>query len=60
MRFVNLNAFKLANELISKSKKIVIYGEGSSGLVAKEFEYQLIKIKKMLIVTLITASNSVL
>ncbi|WP_333987078.1 MurR/RpiR family transcriptional regulator [Providencia huaxiensis] len=43
---VNLNAFTQANELISKSKKIVIYGAGSSGLVAKEFEYQLIKIKK--------------
>ncbi|MCW2257464.1 DNA-binding MurR/RpiR family transcriptional regulator [Providencia alcalifaciens] len=43
---VNLNAFEHANELISKSQKIVIYGAGSSGLVAKELEYQLIKIKK--------------
>lgn len=43
---VNLNAFEQANELISKSQKIVIYGAGSSGLVAKELEYQLIKIKK--------------
>ncbi|WP_236611224.1 MurR/RpiR family transcriptional regulator [Providencia burhodogranariea] len=43
---VNLNSFKQANELISKSQKIVIYGAGSSGLVAKELEYQLIKIKK--------------
>ncbi|OAT52226.1 MurR/RpiR family transcriptional regulator [Providencia heimbachae] len=43
---VNLNTFMQANELISKSQKIVIYGAGSSGLVAKEFEYQLIKIKK--------------
>lgn len=43
---VNLSAFEQANELISKSQKIVIYGAGSSGLVAKELEYQLIKIKK--------------
>ncbi|MGO2344515.1 MAG: MurR/RpiR family transcriptional regulator [Providencia sp.] len=43
---VNLNVFAQANELIRKGQKIVIYGAGSSGLVAKEFEYQLIKIKK--------------
>lgn len=43
---VNLNMFAQANELIRKGQKIVIYGAGSSGLVAKEFEYQLIKIKK--------------
>lgn len=35
-----------ANELIRKSHKVVIYGAGSSGLVGKELEYQLIKIKK--------------
>lgn len=35
-----------ANELIRNSNKVVIYGAGSSGLVGKELEYQLIKIKK--------------
>lgn len=35
-----------ANELIRNGNKVVIYGAGSSGLVGKELEYQLIKIKK--------------
>lgn len=43
---VNTHALNSAIELIIKSNKIVIFGVGSSGLVGKEFEYQLIKIKK--------------
>ena len=35
-----------ATRLIRQSNKIVVYGAGSSGLVGKELEYQLIKIKK--------------
>ena len=43
---VNIEQLELAIALIRKSNKIVIYGAGSSGLVGKELEYQLIKIKK--------------
>ncbi len=43
---VNVNALNSAIELIIQSNKIVIFGVGSSGLVGKELEYQLIKIKK--------------
>lgn len=43
---VNLNALDNAIDLIITSNKIVIFGVGSSGLVGKELEYQLIKIKK--------------
>lgn len=43
---VNLNALDNAIDLIIASNKIVIFGVGSSGLVGKELEYQLIKIKK--------------
>ncbi|OCG10495.1 MurR/RpiR family transcriptional regulator [Gilliamella apicola] len=43
---VNLNALNNAIDLIIASNKIVIFGVGSSGLVGKELEYQLIKIKK--------------
>ena len=43
---VNVNALNRAIELIIQSNKIVIFGVGSSGLVGKELEYQLIKIKK--------------
>ncbi|XXD08407.1 MurR/RpiR family transcriptional regulator [Klebsiella sp. R445] len=43
---VNVEQLDQAIKLIRKSNKIVIYGAGSSGLVGKELEYQLIKIKK--------------
>ena len=43
---VNLNALDNAIDLIIASNKVVIFGVGSSGLVGKELEYQLIKIKK--------------
>ena len=43
---VNLKALDHAIDLIINSHKIVIFGIGSSGLVGKELEYQLIKIKK--------------
>lgn len=43
---VNLEALDQAIDLIIGSDKIVIFGVGSSGLVGKELEYQLIKIKK--------------
>ena len=43
---VNLKALDNAIDLIITSNKIVIFGVGSSGLVGKELEYQLIKIKK--------------
>ena len=43
---VNLHALDQAVDLIITSYKIVIFGVGSSGLVGKELEYQLIKIKK--------------
>lgn len=43
---VNLHALDQAVDLIITSHKIVIFGVGSSGLVGKELEYQLIKIKK--------------
>lgn len=43
---VNLKALDNAIDLIIASNKIVIFGVGSSGLVGKELEYQLIKIKK--------------
>lgn len=35
-----------ASELINKSQRIVIIGIGSSALIAKEMEYQLLQIKK--------------
>ena len=41
-----MNALNSAIELIIQSNKIVIFGVGSSGLVGKELEYQLFKIKK--------------
>lgn len=43
---INPEQLLKANALIRKSNKVVIYGAGSSGLVGKELEYQLIKIKK--------------
>ncbi|OCG24691.1 RpiR family transcriptional regulator [Gilliamella sp. wkB108] len=43
---VNLKALDQAIDLIINSNKMVIFGVGSSGLVGKELEYQLIKIKK--------------
>ncbi|HHQ6597099.1 TPA: MurR/RpiR family transcriptional regulator [Serratia fonticola] len=43
---MNSEQLAKANELIRTSNKVVIYGAGSSGLVGKELEYQLIKIKK--------------
>ncbi|WEJ91202.1 MAG: MurR/RpiR family transcriptional regulator [Klebsiella huaxiensis] len=43
---VNVEQLDQAIKLIRKSNKIVIYGAGSSGLVGRELEYQLIKIKK--------------
>lgn len=43
---MNTEQLAKANELIRNSNKVVIYGAGSSGLVGKELEYQLIKIKK--------------
>lgn len=43
---LDMGALNKAIELIDKSNKILIYGSGSSGLIAKELEYQLIKIKK--------------
>ncbi|CAI1544104.1 MurR/RpiR family transcriptional regulator [Serratia fonticola] len=43
---MNSEQLAKANELIRNSNKVVIYGAGSSGLVGKELEYQLIKIKK--------------
>ena len=43
---VNLKALDNAIDLIITSNKIIIFGVGSSGLVGKELEYQLIKIKK--------------
>lgn len=43
---VNLDALDKAIDLIIKSNKIIIFGASSSGLVAKELEHQLIKIKK--------------
>lgn len=43
---MNTEQLAKANKLIRNSNKVVIYGAGSSGLVGKELEYQLIKIKK--------------
>jgi len=43
---VNIHALNSAIDLIINCQKIVIFGVGSSGLVGKELEYQLIKIKK--------------
>lgn len=43
---MNPEQLKRACKLIRESNKIAIYGAGSSGLVGKELEYQLIKIKK--------------
>lgn len=43
---MNSEQLAKANEFIRNSNKVVIYGAGSSGLVGKELEYQLIKIKK--------------
>ncbi|HEY3983406.1 MurR/RpiR family transcriptional regulator [Cedecea sp.] len=43
---MNPEQLKRACKLIRESHKIAIYGAGSSGLVGKELEYQLIKIKK--------------
>ncbi|WP_336706869.1 MULTISPECIES: MurR/RpiR family transcriptional regulator [unclassified Cedecea] len=43
---MNPEQLERACRLIRKSQKIAIYGAGSSGLVGKELEYQLIKIKK--------------
>lgn len=43
---VNIEQLEAATALIRHSNKIVVYGAGSSGLVGKELEYQLIKIKK--------------
>ncbi|HGM5490263.1 TPA: MurR/RpiR family transcriptional regulator [Serratia fonticola] len=43
---MNTQQLAKANTLIRNSNKVVIYGAGSSGLVGKELEYQLIKIKK--------------
>lgn len=43
---LDMGALNKAIELIDKSNKILIYGSGSSGLIGKELEYQLIKIKK--------------
>lgn len=43
---MNTEQLAKANTLIRNSNKVVIYGAGSSGLVGKELEYQLIKIKK--------------
>lgn len=43
---VNIESLNKAIDLIIKSNKIIIYGTSSSGLVGKELEYQLIKIKK--------------
>ncbi|NDJ56014.1 MurR/RpiR family transcriptional regulator [Enterobacteriaceae bacterium 4M9] len=43
---MNVEQLEAATQLIRQSNKVVIYGAGSSGLVGKELEYQLIKIKK--------------
>ena len=43
---LNSDDLDKAIDLIINGHKIVIYGVGSSGLVGKELEYQLIKIKK--------------
>lgn len=43
---INIEELKKATNLIINSNKIIIFGVSSSGLVGKELEYQLIKIKK--------------
>lgn len=43
---INPDELNNAIDLLINSHKIVIFGVGSSGLVGKELEYQLIKIKK--------------
>lgn len=43
---INLESLNKAIDLIIDSNKIIIFGASSSGLVGKELEYQLIKIKK--------------
>lgn len=43
---VNIRELNKAVDLIINSNKIIIFGVSSSGLVGKELEYQLIKIKK--------------
>lgn len=43
---LDIHVLNKAIDLIDVSNKILVYGSGSSGLIAKELEYQLIKIKK--------------
>lgn len=43
---INPDELNKAIDLLIKSQKILIFGVGSSALVGKEMEYQLIKIKK--------------
>lgn len=43
---IKLEEFNKAIDLIIKSNKIIIFGVSDSGLIGKELEYQLIKIKK--------------
>lgn len=43
---LNMASLSQAIDMIIDSQKIIIYGAGGSGLVGKELEYQLYKIKK--------------
>ncbi|MGU8478312.1 MurR/RpiR family transcriptional regulator [Clostridium perfringens] len=45
-RLINFDSLSEAIEILKNSKKIYIYGIGASGLVALDFQYKLLRIKK--------------
>ncbi|MBS6041482.1 MAG: MurR/RpiR family transcriptional regulator [Clostridium baratii] len=45
-KLINMNVIEEAINTIVKAKKIYIYGIGASGLVALDFQYKLLRIKK--------------
>lgn len=49
---INFDSLSEAIEILKNSKKIYIYGIGASGLVALDFQYKLLRIKKEVIYNL--------
>lgn len=45
-RLINVNVVEKAIDVIAKAKRIYIYGVGASGLIALDFQYKLLRIKK--------------
>lgn len=45
-RLININVVEKAIDVMAKAKKIYLYGVGASGLIALDFQYKLLRIKK--------------